>query len=504
MPSAKVDKAQGPSTFWLTRWLFLRALALVFLVAYLSLIWQFKPLLGSDGLMPVALFLSRVKAAFPGWGARLRAAPSLFWLANSDGAMLACAWLGAALSAFSVVFGGDAPVWAAIWALYASFVHVGQLFYGYGWETMMIEAGFLAIFLAPPLRLDGLSPKDPPPRALLWLYRWMLFRVMFGAGLIKLRGDSCWRNLTCLYYHFETQPIPNPLSPWFSRLPHAVLRGGVLFNHLAELLAPWLLFAPRVGAAAGGAVIVAFQLVLIASGNLSWLNWLTIALCLPAFDDSLLGRILPKRLAARVPARADAPSRARTGVVWALVALVAVLSVAPIQNLLSPRQAMNASFDPIGLVNAYGAFGSVGRRRLQLVLEGTDDPLPGEGADWKEYRFRCQPGPLDRRPCVISPFQPRLDWQAWFAAMSDYRHEPWLVYFVCKLLAGDRGALSLLAPGPFEDRPPRYIRAVLYRYRFAPPGGPDWWTRRRLGLWLPPVSLSDPGLRAFARDYASR
>src|SRR6185295_1514456 len=256
-----------------------------------------------------------------------------------------------------------------------------------------------------------------PPVAVFWLFRWLIVRIMLGAGLIKLRGDPCWRDLTCLYYHYETQPIPNPLSRTFHFMPRWFHRAGVLFNHLAELVAPWFAFWPRVARHVAGATMLGLQLILILSGNLSFLNWLTVVPILACFDDGLLRRVLPRRLVARADRAAAeaAPSRAQSVVTWALVALVAVLSVAPVQNLLSHRQAMNTSFEAFELVNTYGAFGTVGRVRPEIVFEGTDDVTIGPDTQWREYEFRCKPGDVHRRPCVISPWHYRLDWQIWFA-----------------------------------------------------------------------------------------
>jgi len=493
--------AKTGTSYRLGRTLFLRLLGLIYAFAFLAAARQFGPLIGAQGLLPVGQFLNRVSAALPD-PARYLAVPSLFWIGHSDAVLSAAAWTGVALSLAVAAGFADAPILFAMWALYASFVHVGQLFYGYGWEMMMIEAGFLAIFIAPPLEARLTSAKDEPPRVLLWLVRWMLFRVMFGAGMIKLRGDACWRDLTCLYYHFETQPIPNPLSWYFAHLPHAVLRAGVSFNHVAELIAPWFALCPGPVGACGALVIGVFQLMLILSGNLSWLNWLTLALCVPCFDDKLLTRLLPARFRSKRPAPADAPAAWRIAR-WTIVAVVLALSVNPTLNLFSSRQVMNGSFDPIGLVNTYGAFGSVGKERYQVIVEGTRDAAPDAGAHWTEYEFKCQPGDVDRRPCLVSPYHERLDWQMWFAAMSDYANEPWFVHFVAKLLAGDPGALSLLAENPFPGAPPRYIRAELYRYRFTGPGDRTkaWWARERLGPYMPAISLDNPSLADFLRAY---
>jgi len=479
---------------WLTRFVFLRLLGLVYAVAFLVLLRQGLPLLGSHGLLPAAHVLEAVaESDGHGFGAFLRL-PTLFWLAASDGVLSAATWIGLALALVVVLGRANAPLLAALWLLYMSFAHVGQIFYGYGWEILLLEAGFLAIFLAPPWRSEAFPPASPPPAVVIVLLRWLLFRVMFGAGLIKLRGDPCWRELSCLVYHYETQPIPNPLSWYLHQAPLWFHKLEALYNHLAELVAPLFVFGPRRLRHVAGLVLVVFQLLLIASGNLSFLNWLTLAVCLSCFDDGALAHVLPARLTARVAALPEVPlGTARRAVVWSLAALVAFLSLNPVANMLSVGQVMNTSYDPFDLVNTYGAFGTVGRERNEVILQGTADAVPEASAHWVDYEFPCKPGDVMRRPCVVSPYQPRLDWQMWFAAMEDPRQQPWLIQLVAKLLETDPGALSLLANDHFRDHPPRYIRAELYRFEFTRlgEGSKAWWRRSRIAAYLPPLSAAD-------------
>ncbi len=343
-----------------------------------------------------------------------------------------------------------------------------------------------------------------PPLVVLWLFRWLIFRIMVGSALIKLRGDSVWRDLTALYYHFETQPIPNPLSRWFYFLPHGILKAGVLFNFLAELIAPWFAFCPRVARRIAGVIMVLFQFTLILGGNLSFLNWLTIVPALACFDDGFWAKLLPRALVNRATAAAAAaqPSLPMQRGALVVAAIIGVLSVQPVINLISPLQIMNTSFDPLDLVNTYGAFGTVGRERLNVVFEGTDADVPDARAVWKAYPYQALPVALDQRPPQIAPYQPRLDWQMWFASMSTPDQYPWTLHLVWKLLHNDPGALSLFRGNPFPEKPPRYIRAVLYRYEFAKPGNPEgnWWKREALGLWLPPLSAADPRLPDFLKQ----
>ncbi len=482
--------------------MFLRLLGLVYVVAFLIVIDQWEPLLGSRGLLPARELLDAVADAHGrGVGTFLRL-PTLFLFDSSDSAFRAGGWVGLVLSLLVLCGFANVPILFALWLLYMSYVHAGRTFYGYGWEILLLETGFLAIFVAPLWRLAPFERGTPTPRVVIVLLRWLTLRLMLGAGLIKLRGDPCWRDLTCLVFHYETQPNPNPLSWYLHQLPVWFHRLEVLFNHVAELLAPLFVFGPRRPRLVAGALIVLFQVLLILSGNLSFLNWLTIAIAVACFDDGLLRPCLPRRLRDRLAVHTPGaqPSKARTLVTYALAIVVGLLSLNPVLNMLSPGQVMNTSFDPFDLVNTYGAFGSIGRERFEIVLEGTSDPNPSETTRWTEYEFKCKPGDPFRRPCWISPYHYRLDWQMWFAAMPGAGTPSWLVRLVAKLLAGDPAVRGLLAPGPFQDHPPVWIRGRLYRYEFARPGEPGWWRRTLVGDSLPPLSSSSPLLADYLAE----
>jgi Lipase maturation factor len=496
--------ADSSHSYWLTRFIVLRLLGLVYFVAFLSLAQQILPLIGSRGLLPVDLFLRQAEKFLGSRSDAFLQFPSIFWINSSDFFLVLMSWVGVVLSAALLLGFANGILLLSLWAIYLSFVHIGQDWYSYGWEIQLLETGFLAVFLCP--LLDGRPfPKRPPPAPVIWLFRWLIFRIMLGAGLIKLRGDSCWRDLTCLYYHYETQPIPNPLSPLLHFMPQWFHKLGALWNHFNELVAPWFVFGPRRTRHVAGFLLVSFQIILILSGNLSFLNWVTIIPALACFDDSWFARILPKGLTQRaLQANAGAKiSRAQHVVIPGFVLLVAVLSFFPIANLVSSRQAMNTSFDPLHLVNTYGAFGSVGQERNEIIFEGSDDAMITPESQWKAYEFKCKPGDPFRRPCVISPYHYRLDWQIWFAAMSGPDQYPWTLHFVWKLLHNDSGVLSLLANNPFPNAPPRHIRAELYHYQFAPwgDGSRAWWARTRVASWLPALSVRDPSFLRFLAAY---
>jgi Lipase maturation factor len=479
-----------------TRWLILRLLGVVYLFAFLGILLQGLPLLGEHGLTPAAVYVERLHSA----GLTFRDVPSVFLLATSDTALQAWAIVGLALSAALLVGYANLPSLAVLWLIYGSFERVGQLWFSFGWEIQLLETTVVAACLVHPWDPRPLRAPAPPILAVL-LMRWLAFRIMLGAGLIKLRGDECWTALTCLDTHFETQPIPNPLSPWFHHLPHGALAAGVVVNHIVEVVLPWFAFGPRLLRRIAAFGMTGFQLVLIASGNLAFLNWLTLVPVLALFDDDVLARCAPRRLRERLrrwSAAPRAPGRGHRIFVACLAVVIAIRSVPVIANLASDRQAMNRTYDRLALVNTYGAFGSVGNVRHELIIEGTRD-ADATDARWSAYELPCKPGDPARRPCVLGPYHLRLDWLIWFAAMAD---DPpaWVLHLAWKLLDGDRTVRALLAVDPFDGEPPSYLRIRRFVYHLEPHGSPTWWTRDREELWLPPITRDTPGLfEALAR-----
>jgi hypothetical protein len=462
----------------LARFLIERGLGLIYLTAFVVAARQFPPLLGERGLEPAPRFLRRV---------RFMQAPSLFHLRYSDRLLVVVSWSGAILAA-AIVLGlpQQAPLpltmlaWFVLWVLYQSIVNVGQSFYSFGWETLLLEAGFLAIFLG--------NASVAPPWPVILLFRWLAFRVVFGAGLIKLRGDRCWRNLTCMEWHHETQPMPNPLSWFFHHLPRPIHRIEVIGNFVAQLVLPFGLFLPQPVATIAALLMIGTQLYLVVSGNYAWLNWLTIVVTAAAVGDA----ILPAGVLGQ-PAFGPTPAGFVLAVIG-LAILVAILSYFPVRNMASPAQAMNASFDPFHLVNTYGAFGTVGRTRYEVIVEGTSGE-PDDEAAWREYAFKGKPGDPRRLPPQVAPYHLRLDWLMWFLPLSPIYGEGWFVPFLGRLLEGDPAILRLLRDNPFPDRPPRYIRARLDHYRFSTwselreTGA--WWVRTPAGEFVRPIRLAE-------------
>ena len=460
-----------------------RGFAALFLVAFAGVLNQFPALLGERGLLPVPDYLRQ---------RTFRSTPGVFAFGYSDRRLRGVAWTGIALSMCALAgLVAELPwalgivAWLILWFLYLSVVNAGQVFFAFGWESMLLEAGFFTAFLGP---AQLAAPAIP-----IVILRWMLFRTELGAWLIKLRHDACWRDLTCLYYHYETQPLPNPLSWHFHRIPKPVQRASVLFSHIVQVGLPFLLFLPQPFAAIAGGFAILQQVLLIVSGNYSWLNWLTVVLGFSAFSDGTLGAhaaVLPP------------PPMVYQGVLYGLAGVVIGLSVAPARNLFRRRQAMNRSYNPWHLVNAYGAFGSITRVRYEVVVEGTADAVLRPETRWREYEFKAKPGDLRRRPPQVAPYHLRLDWLMWFLPFTVHVDESglrvpgydvWFLRFAGKLLQGDAPTLRLLGGNPFPDAPPRFLRARYYRYRFTTRAerraSGNWWKRDLIGDYLPPLTL---------------
>jgi hypothetical protein len=429
------------------RFLVQRGVAVAYLIAFVNVRLQFRPLLGERGLLPVPTYLARTG---------FREAPTLFRWGYSDRLLGVVAWAGIALSAAAAAGGFDAvplPIalagWLVMWALYLSVVNVGQIFYGFGWESLLLESGIVVALLG--------NSRTPTPVLTIVMLRWLLFRVEFGAGMIKMRGDRCWRDLTCLEYHHETQPMPGPASRWFHLLPRWAHRVETAANHVVQLGAPWLLFMPQPIAAIGGVAIVVTQGYLMLSGNYAWLNFVTMVLAVAAIPDSLFDR-----LGLGVGASAGSPDEWFEVVVVVAAFGVGWLSWRPAVNMFSSSQRMNASWNRFHLVNSYGAFGSVTRHRDEVIIEGTVD-----GTTWRAYEFKGKPTGPGRRPRQFAPYHLRLDWMMWFLALSPRYGGVWFDRLLDRLLAADPAVLGLLARDPFDGAPPAQVRARVARYRFA-------------------------------------
>lgn len=486
------------------RWVFLRLLGLVGLIAFASYFVQAHGLIGSDGIIPAADYLDSLRTRLSQAGATsdveafLRA-PSLLWLSAGDATISAVCAGGIAASAGLLVGLWPRAMLAVIWLLYLSLGSASSLFMGYQWDVLLIETSFLAIFLAPP----GLWPRrsDTVSRAALFLMQWLLFRLMFMSGVVKLTsGDQTWRDLTAMSYHYMTQPLPAWTSYFAHHLPgwfHRIETFGVL---ALEIIVPVLLFMPRRVRRLAAILLGALQLVIMATGNYGFFNLLALALCVLCLDDEPLERILPARLVAWI--RGERPERAAEGrgarlrsrvMVGVAAVLVTLSSLQMIGEFVGKRlvpRSVAGVYQPFRTINNYGLFRVMTTERPEILLEGSRD-----GQDWRRYDFKWKPDRLDERPGFVEPHMPRLDWQMWFAALGQCRGNGWLLEFQRRLLEGSSEVSALIEENPFPDRPPKYIRTSTWKYEFSAPHQRQetgqWWTRELVGPYCPPVTLQN-------------
>ena len=485
--------------YFLTRWIFLRALGLIYLVAFVSLWTQVPGLIGHNGILPAHDFMSDITQACDAQGIgleRFHLVPTLCWLDSSDYSLqfqCAAGTLFAVLLIFEIA---PALSLALLWLFYLSLTTVGGVFLEFQWDNLLLEVGFLAIFFAPLQLKPGLSGETPPSRIVLWLLRLLLFKLMFSSGCVKLSsGDPTWHNLTALTFHYYTQPLPTWIGWYASQLPLWFLKFSCAAMFAIEMGAPFLIFAPRRIRFFGGAAIVFLQILILLTGNYCFFNLLTLALCVLLLDDFFLQKILPARFrqreAPRKPAHWRLAFNAPLAAVSIAISFLQVVNIFGVQSsLFYPVACVGQWLSPFRTINGYGLFAVMTTERHEIIVQGSND-----GVHWLDYEFKYKPGDVHRRPVFVAPHQPRLDWQMWFAALGDYQQNPWLENFCVRLLQGSPQVLALLEKNPFPAKPPRYIRAELYNYQFTTfaerRATGDWWKREYLGEYLPPVSLPE-------------
>jgi len=470
------------STYSSARRLFAVGLGAIFVAAFASFGVQALGLIGARGIAPVAELLEHARTAF-GDGA-LTKLPTLFWLQASDPAIIAVCVAGCVTGA--VMVAGFCPGACAVvsWALYLSLCSVSSPFLDFQWDALLLETGLVGALMLPWKWRPDWADETPRQQVGRWLVWWLLFRLMFESGLVKLTwGDATWLELRALDFHFETQPLPTPTAWYAHQLPRFVLRAATVLTFLLEMGVPFLLLAPRRWRRAGALSMIILQFGILLTGNYAFFNWLTIALCLTLFDD----RTSAMRRLATAPLSSDPQTRIR----WAVAgAAGAFFFAATAPSLVESFRV--SSPDPLGCLlgptrsfNSYGLFRVMTTERPEIIVEGSRD-----GSEWKAYEFRWKPGDLIRMPPIIAPHQPRLDWQMWFAALGDVRGNDWLVSFLVRLLQGSPEVVALLGANPFPGAPPRFVRAILYDYHFTAIGSRDgWWRREKKGTYCPPISL---------------
>ena len=478
----------------------LSGIGLVYAIAFVSLWVQVEGLIGSEGILPATSWL---EAVYGKLGPRAyRLVPTLAWLGSSDVALnLLCA--GGLLASLTMTVGLlPRPAAMLCWAFYLSLYSVGRVFLSFQWDILLLESGFLAILLSPKGWGRGRARELEPPRAVMWLFRWLLFRLMLLSGLAKLlSGDQTWRDLSALGFHYYTQPLPVWISWYVHHLPAALHRFSTFMMFVIELGLPFLVFMPRRPRMLAFTGFVLLQLLIMATGNYTFFNILTLVLVLSLLDDRALAR-LPGLQAPAAGLRGPRPggmlpAGLGRGVLLGLVTTALLLTssaqmlgrIGVWDSVPGPVKRMVAASAPYHLTSSYGLFSVMTKRRPEIIIEGSHD-----GKTWSPYEFRYKPGDPSRRPRFVQPHQPRLDWQMWFAALSNYHRESWFRAFLDRLGQGSPAVISLLAADPFEGNPPARIRARLYRYEFSSPeerrDTGRWWRREPRGLYMPERGLA--------------
>ena len=491
------DAEAAAANYSIGVWLFLRALGVVYALAFLSLATQIKGLAGREGILPAREFLQQARETYG--GRSVFEVPTLCWSNSSDNFLSLLCWTGALLGGL-VAFGiAQLPALMLAWLFYLSLFSAARLFLGYQWDSLLLEAGFLAIFLAP-WRLLPVGPVDIPPWPILVLLYWLLFRLMFLSGFVKLRsGDPTWKQLTALAYHYVTQPLPTPPAGFAHHLPKGFHKFSAIVMFTIELGAPFLIFAPPPFRHLAALLIVLLMLLIMLTGNYAFFNLLTVALCLPLLDNAFYASAFNQP-----PTATTATATAWPPLVSiAVAALLIIFSVIRLLRLFRVDariiRTIGNFLDSWPVVNHYGLFSIMTTSRLEIVVEGSRD-----GKTWVPYEFKFKPGDLKRAPPWVAPHQPRLDWQMWFAALSDYRLNSWFIAFLIRLLQGSAPVLALLKYNPFPNGSPIYVRAVVYEYRFATRAerraSGTWWTREKRWLYCPVYSLRGPETQLTSFD----
>jgi hypothetical protein len=454
-------------------------LGLLFAVAFASFWSQARGLIGSQGILPMEPFFKSIREQVAFLDA-IRLVPTVFWISHSDHFLTAVCFLGV-VSSLLIISGRWTPFFLFVsWALYLSIVSVGREFMNFQWDVLILEVGFLAIFFA---------NRGAPSRFIFLLFQWLLFRLMFGSGMVKwLSGDPTWHSASALEYHYFTQPLPTWIGWIFHHAPRWFHKASVIAVFAIEWVVPFLLFMPRRPRHVGAGLLFILQVLIFLTGNYCFFNLLSMLLCILMFDDRFWSP----------PIKLHAEGwRWSKSVLYLVGGVVLISSTLQFSQRLSVDHKWNIFFNritsltmPFHVTNSYGLFAVMTTQRPEIIVQGSND-----GSVWEDYEFKHKPGNVFRRPQFVAPHQPRLDWQMWFAALGNYRQNPWFVNFCLRLLQGSPDVLKLLRHNPFPSAPPRYIRAVVYDYTYTSMGERRktgaWWTRRELGIYLPTIVLKN-------------
>ena len=509
------DRERGVGDRLVARWLFLRALGGIYFAAFLALVFQARGLIGTAGVLPAQAYLASLHGA---GGLRFWYAPSLLWISSGNGMLMALMWLG--LAASVLVMGNVAPraMLLVCFVCFLSFVGVSQDFGAYQSDGMLLEAGLLSLFVTPAGWLPGWGARSLPSRAAVFLLLWEWFRIYFESGVVKIQsGDPTWRNLTAMYEYYQNGPLPTWVGWYLQHLPHWFHIGTAGLTLVMEFALVWMAFLPRPFRIACFVVVTVWQAGVIATANYAFLNYLVLALAVFLLDDAVLLRFVPVRFRAglshaerdaglREESETERRTEARPPGLWRRAAVVGTAVVltwvgydttAGLVRMLLPAvplpQAPLAALEPFRVANSYGLFANMTPHRYEIEFQGSND-----GVMWKPYEFRFKPQEVNARPRIFAPYQPRFDWNLWFASLSTWQQEPIVPLTEERLLDGDRDVLLLFRSSPFpQQRPPRYVRAVIWQYWFSTPVQKRltgaWWTRTLLGTYAPTITKTHDG-----------
>lgn len=508
--SPEVTTTAKPGHLW-PRWIFLRALGLIYFSAFYSLLLQIKGLIGPDGILPAVDYLQAVAVSLPGH--RFWFAPTLFWFSASNHALMIVCWAGLLASVLVILNIWPRVSLVACLILFLSFVSVAQDFSGYQSDGMVLEAGFIALFFAPPGFRPGFGNRNPPSRVSLFLLQWEWFRIYFESGVAKLAsGDTSWRTLRAMDDYYQNGPLPTWIGWYVQQLPHWFHASATLYTLIVETLIVWMLFLPRRWRIACFCIVTPFEISIILTANYAFLNYLVLLLGILLLDDRVIGWLLPERIKSLLPDRASEKNPSDS----ISMQSVAARRIASLRKLISAgclglvfysttaqllwmfvpslpvSQAPVRWLDPFRIANRYGLFAVMTHERYEIEFQGTLD-----GKTWVAYPFRYKPQALDAAPGIYAPYQPRFEWNLWFASLGSWREYRFVIWTEERLLKNDSDVLALFARNPFAAQVPSQVRVVIYQYWFtdlkAKRVNGDWWRRQLLGDYAPGLQREPNG-----------
>lgn len=503
--------AETGRTHLLPRWIFLRTLGVIYLSAFYSLIFQIKGMIGPQGILPAQEYLAEAAKYYPG-AQRFWFAPTLFWLSSGDHALMLVCWAGLLASAAVILNLWPRASLAICFVCFLSFVAPAQDFSGFQSDGMLLEAGFISLFFAPPGLRPGLAAAHAPSRLSLFLLRWEWFRIYFESGVVKLAsGDYSWRHLTAMDDYYQNGPLPTWVGWYVQQFPHWFHAVTAFMTLAAELGLVWMLFLPRRFRIICFCIVTPFQAGIIITANYTFLNYLVLCLGFLLLDDGFVRRVLPARWkewgrkspppyeieAATVPSHSPRwlppvwRGVAAIYLGWVFYATTALL-FAMIPHFPRLPLAPARALDPFRIANQYGLFANMTHERYEIEFQGSND-----GQTWTAYPFRYKPQEVHQAPGIYAPYQPRFEWDLWFASLSNWRNYQWVVLTEESLLHNEPDVLALFAGNPFSGAPPTRVRAVIWQYWFTDRAtrhkDGTWWRRQLLGLYAPPLQRSPDG-----------